>query len=326
MPTQQLGVDIAKAKFDCSLRRPDGKFRAKVCQNTPAGFQVLLDWLKVHGIAPEDLHSLHVCMEATGIYWEALAEFLASRGAIVSVINPAQIKAYGASRLVRTKTDRVDAQLIAQFCYERAPDAWQPPPLAEQTLRALVLRLDALQTMLTQETNRLQVARPILCDQIDAHIEWLNKEINKLAKTIRDFINDNKGLKGKRDLLDSIPGIGERTLAILLAYFGTPDRFQQARKAAAFVGLDTRQHESGSSVKGKARLSKVGHAFVRKALYMPAMVALYKTEWGKIFRQRLERAGKPPKLIIGAMMRKLVYVAFGVLKSGKPFDPELHGA
>lgn len=326
MPTYQLGVDIAKAKFDCSLRRPDGKFRAKVCQNTAAGFQALLDWLKVLGIAPEDLHTLHVCMEATGIYWEALAEFLANRGATVSVINPAQIKAYGASRLVRTKTDRVDAQLIAQFCYERAPDAWQAPPLVEQTLKALVLRLDALQTMLTQETNRLQVARPILHAQIAAHVEWLNKEIKTLAKTIRDFIDDDNGLKVKRDLLDSIPGIGERTLAILLAYFGTPARFQQARKAAAFVGLDTRQHESGSSVKGKARLSKVGHTFVRKALYMPAIVTLYKTQWGTAFRQRLEHAGKPPKLIIGAMMRKLIHVAFGVLKSGKSFNPKLHEA
>ncbi len=99
-----------------------------------------------------------------------------------------------------------------------------------------------------------------------------------------------------------------------------------SRQVAAFAGLDPRQHESGSSVKGMPRLSKVGHAFLREALYMPAMVTLYKTDWGKQFRDRLAASGKPEKLIIGAMMRKPVQVAFGVFKSGKRFDPALHGA
>lgn len=103
-------------------------------------------------------------------------------------------------------------------------------------------------------------------------------------------------------------------------------RFANARQAAAFAGLDPRQHESGTSVKGKPRMSKVGHAFLRKALYMPAMVTLYKTDWGTRFRERLAASGKPPKLIIGAMMRKLVHVTFGVLKSGKSFNPELQNA
>jgi transposase len=127
-------------------------------------------------------------------------------------------------------------------------------------------------------------------------------------------------------LLDSIPGLGERTIAVLLAFFGSPERFQNARQAAAFAGLDPRQHESGSSVKAKPRLSKIGHAFLRKAMYMPAMVALHKTSWGMSFRDRLAASGKPPLLIIGAMMRKLVQVAFGVLKSGKLFNQELHSA
>lgn len=132
-------------------------------------------------------------------------------------------------------------------------------------------------------------------------------------------------MKDKRAILESIPGVGERTIAILLAFYANLDRFSNARQAVAFAGLDPRQHESGSSVKGKPRLSKIGHAFLRKALYMPAMVTLYRTAWGKLFRDRLAAAGKPPKLIIGAMMRKLVHVAYGVLKSGKSFDPALHG-
>jgi transposase len=317
-----LGIDVAKAKLDCALRLTDGKIRHKVVENSSAGFQALRTWLD-----KQDAHSLHVCMEATGTYWEAVAEFLADLPAVtVSVVNPAQIKAFATSLLVRTKTDKVDAKLIAQFCCERCPDPWQAPAPAERTLRALVLRLDALHAMHTQESNRLAVARPAVQAGIVTHLEWLDREIERLIQAIRDHIDDDPSLKDKRRLLDSVPGLGERTIAVLLAFYGSPGRFDNARQAVAFAGLDPRQHESGSSVKGKVRISKVGHAFLRKALYMPAMVALYRTHWGKRFRQRLAASGKPPMLIIGAMMRKLIHVAFGILKSGKAFDPALHGA
>ena len=116
----QLGIDVAKAKLDCALRTPEGKLRHKVVENTLAGFKALLEWL-----ARQGAESVHVCMEATGTYWEAVAEFLCAQpSTTVSVVNPAQIKAFGASQLVRTKTDKVDAKLIAQFCAERRPEAW----------------------------------------------------------------------------------------------------------------------------------------------------------------------------------------------------------
>ncbi len=265
-------------------------------------------------------------MEATGIYWEAVAEYLADKGFCVSVVNPSQIKSFGESRMVRTKTDKVDAKLIADFCKERAPDAWEPPSPAERTLRALVSRLDSLQAMCTQETNRLEVSRDVVKANIESHIDWLNSEIKAIKKQIRDHVDDDPDMKNKRDLLDTVPGLGERTIATLLAFSMHPGRFTNARQAAAFAGLDPRIHESGSSVRGRPRMSKVGHAFIRKALYMPAMVTLYKTDWGKRFRERLATVGKPTKLIIGAMMRKLVHVAFGVLKSGKPFDSTLQTA
>ena len=318
----QLGIDVAKAKLDCALRLPEGKLRHKVVENSPSGFLALSLWL-----AKQGAETVHACMEATGTYWEAVAEYLAAiEGTTVSVINPAQIKAFGASRRVRTKTDKVDAQLIAEFCFERHPGPWQAPAPAEQALRALVLRLEALNAMHTQETNRLDVARPAVREGIVKHLAWLNQEIEQITQAIRDHIDGNPDLHDKQRLLDSIPVLGERTIAALLAFYASFARFDNARQAAAFAGLDPRQHESGSSVKGKPRMSKVGHAMLRKALYMPAMVALYRTAWGKCFRQRLAAAGKPPMLIIGAMMRKLVHVAFGVLKSGKPFDPALHGA
>lgn len=321
MTPYHLGIDVAKAKLDCALRLPNGKFRAKVVANTTQGHADLLDWLVRHGAL-----DVHVCMEATGVYWEDSAQFLATHDLTVSVVNPAQIKAYAVSRLTRTKTDAVDARLIAAFCAERNPLPWQARSDAEVTLRALVLRLDALKTMHTQESNRLDVARDAVRNNIQEHLDGLDQPIEVLTQDINQHIDSNPDLNGQREWLDSIPGLGERTSAILLAFFADPSRFANSRQAAAFGGLDPRQHESGSSVKAKPRLSKVGHAFLRKALYMPAMVTLYKTAWGKQFKERLARSGKPPKLIIGAMMRKLLHVAFGVLKSGKKFDSALHGA
>jgi transposase len=200
--------------------------------------------------------------------------------------------------LSRTKTDKADARLIANFCAERNPLPWQAPSEAELTLRALVLRRDALQTMRTQESNRLEVAREAVRANIQDHLVWPDGEIKPLGLAIQSHIDNPPGLRQQRDLLDSIPGLGERTIATILAFYADTGRFANSRQAAAFAGLDPRHHESGSSVKAKTQMSKVGHAFLRKALYMPAMVTLYKTEWGKHFKNRLAASGKPPKLLL----------------------------
>jgi transposase len=226
--------------------------------------------------------------------------------------------------MVRTKTDKVDANLIASFCLKHQPPAWQAPSPAEQTLRAMVLRIDALQSMRTQESNRIEVARDALRASIQEHIDWLDLQIKALSIKINQHIDQDPKLRDQGALLQSVPGLGQRTTPVLLSFYANPDRFDSVKKAVAFAGLDPRQHESGTSVKGKPRMSKIGHAFLRKSLYMPAMVTLYKTTWGKAFRQRLSALGKPPKLIIGAMMRKLIHITFGILKSGKKFDPTIH--
>ncbi len=315
-----LGIDVGKSKLDCALLLPDGRRLDKSAPYTPEGLAALDGWLARKGGA-----CAHVCLEATNTYWEDAAQFFAERGHTVSVVNPAQVKAHAGARLARSKTDRGDAGLIADFCARHSPPPWQPRSEAELAVRALVLRIDALQTMLVQEKNRLGTARETVRDGIQAHIDWLGQQVGTLAGEVRRRIDDDPGMKGRRELLGSIPGLGERTAAVLLAVGIDPGHFHDARQAAAFAGLTPRLRESGT-LKGRPRLSKVGHAFLRKALYMPAMVALYKTAWGGRFRERLAAAGKPPKLVIGAMMRKLLQVAFGVLKSGKPFDPALHGA
>ena len=315
-----LGIDVSKAKLDVALAL-NGKFRNKIFANTATGFSELSAWLARYAAGP-----VHVCMEATGVYWEAVAEYLADAGHTVSVINPALSKAHGQSLGLRNKTDAVDARLLADFCREKQPPVWAAPTANERQLRALVLRHQSLVEMQTQEKNRIQVARESVRDSLHTHLDWLGEEIKRIEQAITQTLDDDPDLRGKRELLDSIPGLGERTIAILLAFDLGRERFDSARQFVAFAGLNPRHYESGTSVRAKPRLSKVGHAFLRRALYMPAMVTIYKTAWGKAFRQRLQANGKPPKLIIGAMMRKLAQVAFGVIKSGKPFNPAFHGA
>lgn len=316
-----VGIDVSKKKLDCALLQTSGKYRNKSVENTTAGFKNLDQWLKKEGV-----EHAHICMEATGIYWEEAAQYLADAGHIVSVINPALAKAHAQSCGIRTKTDAVDARVLASFCHDKQPPAWQPPSASIRALRALVQRHQALIAMQTQEKNRLESAREDVRDSIQTHLKWLAEELVRVEKAIAKTIDDDPDLRTKRDLLDSIPGLGERSISSWLAYCADPGRFSTARQVTAFVGINPRHHESGTSVRGTPRMSKIGHAFLRRALYMPAMVTLYKTEWGAKFRERLAAKGKPAKLIIGAMMRKLVHVAFGVLKSGKPFDPALHGA
>lgn len=266
-------------------------------------------------------------MEATGSYWEEAAQAFAEAGHTVSVVNPALVKAHAQSTGIRTKTDAVDARVLADFCRQKRPPAWVPPPPSHRTLRALVTRYQALVEIQTQEKNRLESSRDTAVrDSLAAHLTGLAEELKRIEKAMAQTINDDPDLRAKRDVLDSIPGLGERGIATWLAYCAEPERFTNARQLAAFVGLNPKHHQSGSSVRAKPRLSKIGPAFVRRAFYMPALVTLYKTDWGQRFRERLAAHGKPAKVIIGAMMRKLVQVAFGVLKSGKPFDPALHGA
>lgn len=315
-----VGVDVAKAKLDVALKMPAGKWRTKVVANTPAGFEELRAWLAKQGV-----QHAHVCMEATGVYWEAVAHDLADHGSKVSVVNPAQIKAYGGATGVRTKTDAVDARLIAQFCEATAPAAWVATPKPVRRLRALVSRREALLDLRTQESNRLEVSSD---EQVRASIErviaLLDEQIKTIEKQIRKDVDDDPTLREQRELLVSIPGIADNTAAMFLGHYGGPLRFGKTCQAVAFAGLDTRKHESGSSVHGKPRLSKIGHASIRRALYMPAVVAMTRTPWGKAFTERLLAAGKPKKLILGALMRKIVAIAYGVLKSGQPFNPALH--
>lgn len=257
-----LGIDIAKLKFNVCLINKGGKLKHKVFPNTASGFEQLRDWL-----SKQSVERVHACLEATGTYGEALALFLHQAAHTVSVINPAAIKAFAQSRLSRTKTDRVDAELIARFAQAQAPPAWTPLPAEVRELQALVRRLESLIEMRVAEENRL--ASGIMVDSVrrsvEEHLAYLTQEIKRTEELIRNQINSNPTLKQQSELLDSIPGIAETTAALLLAEITDIRQYKSARQVAAYAGLVPRERQSGSSVRGRTRLSKIGNARLRRA-------------------------------------------------------------
>ncbi|MBS0602050.1 MAG: IS110 family transposase [Proteobacteria bacterium] len=317
MSIPTLGIDISKLKFHVALLRTDGKYRERTFANTPAGFGQLLEWLQ-----RQEGAGAHVCMEATGSYGEALALFLHEAGWRVSVVNPAQIKAFAASELLRTKTDRVDARLIARFCRAHAPAPWQPLPLEVRTLRALVLRLEALQEMQQQERNRAQVCNAAVQPSIEALLVTIDTQLSTLKELIKKHIDNHPDLRAKRELLLSIPGVGEATLATVLAYFAaTPERFADVGALIAYLGINPRQRQSGTSLNAAAHISRQGPPIVRKRLFFPTLSACSHNPIVRALYERMLAAGKPRKLGVLAAMTKFVRLIFGVVKSGKPFDP-----
>ena len=311
-----LGIDIAKAKFNVTLQWVDGKRRRKTFANTAGGFRELDAWL-----ARQQAGSVHASLEATGAYGDALATWLHDQGHAVSVLNPAAISAYAQSQLARAKTDRVDADLIAEYTATQHPPLWAPLPRAIRELQALVRRLDALIAMHTQEQNRLQAGGlvPAVQTSIEGILATLDAEIKSVKALIQRHIDRHPDLRQKRDLLVSIPGIGEATAAVLLGDL-LYKPFTRARQAAAFAGLVPRVRESGT-LRGRPRLSKLGPGRLRQALYFPALTALRFNPSIRALRDRLTRKGKPKMVIVGAAMRKLIHLAYGVLKSGRVYTP-----
>ena len=317
-----LGIDVSKAKLDCMLLDSStGKVKSKSLANTPIGFNQLLEWLdKQKAINP------HVVMEPTGVYHEGAALALADAGLIVSLVNPAQLRAFAQGLGVKTKTDKEDSMVLARFGAMQKPAAWQPPSTSARRLKALLARRDAVSDDLQRERNRKEAADfgqapEEVKSSIDQSISFIDMELKRLEQMITEHIDDDPDLRTKKDLLESIPGVGPRVSGHMTALFAGRT-FARAEQLAAYLGLVPVQWESGSSVRGRPRMSKAGPAYLRKILYMPAISARRWNPHIKALNDRLLAKGKSKMAIIGAAMRKLAHLCFGVIHSGKPYDPK----
>ncbi|MBE9095901.1 IS110 family transposase [Tychonema sp. LEGE 07203] len=310
-----LGTDISKKDFHVSLLSESRATKPKKFTNNTQGFESLYNWLKQQSVV-----ELHAGRSATSIYGETLAEFLYGEGFQVSTVNSARVKWFAKSELLRTKTESVDAALFARFCAAMKPSLWTPTAPKVKELQALLRRLESVTEMIASEQNRLETARPNVAVLTQEHLDYLQQQ-QLIKKLISDHFNQHQHLKQQRELLTSIPGIGDLIASILLAEIGDVSDCDNARQLAAYAGLTPSERSSGTSVKGKTRLSCTGNVRLRKALYMPAVVEMRHNPLLKAMSDRLLGRGKVKMQVIGALMRKLVHLAFGILKFQKPFDP-----
>ena len=322
--TRAVGIDVSKASLEVVLLAEDAASSvSRSIPNTEDGFDKLREWM---GREVEvDWDKIHVCLEASGGYERPVARYLHEQNLTVSVVNPRRTSAYADSRLNRSKTDPVDARLLARFCQREEPSSWQPASSEQKDLKDMTRGLEQLK----KERDRLnnQIGRsenPTVTGSLESVLESVNEQIDQLEEAIDEHVQSCRAIAQKQELLETIPGIGSATAALVLAELGDHQRFESARQAAAYAGLTPAHHESGSSVHRKPRLSKVGSSRLRKALYFPAISALRCNAAIKALGDRLAERGKEKMVIIGAAMRKLLHICYGVLKNQSSFDPSLH--
>ena len=314
-----IGIDVSKKKLDiCALF--DGKLRKKIVDNSVSGFKSLRNW-----ISKNNIDNPYFCLESPGCYSEGVAEFFHKLGFKVSVVNPLQIKSFRSSKLIRQKTDSVDAQIIAEFCLQNAPAAWKPRSPKQKELHYLNVRISALKTELNRASNALENENlsKVILKSIHDEIKFLKNQIALLEDKAQKIINSNQTLKEQFDRITEIKGIGKKLALAIIADMPDVSNFQKSGQFSAFAGVSPSHFQSGSSVCGKSHISRLGSKSIRKVLYMSALVVKNHNPHFQKFVQKLQKKGKAQKVIIVAIMRKLMCILFGMLKNSSNFDPKL---
>jgi transposase len=313
-----IGIDVAKDKLDVHLLLQNDQCFSGVFENAASGFKKLLKWCRRYA----DGMVRHFCLEATGTYSLAPAVALVEAGERVSIVNPYRAKCYAQGDGTDNKNDRTDARSLARMCREKQLALWQAPPAIIRELVSLSRYLGDLVAMKSQQTNRL--GEPEVTQTVHASltkvIEQLDEQIDTIEKAILDLINSHPDLRAKKDLLVSIPGIGERTAARILAEVPNIEAFSDAPALVRYAGLNPVEHESGTSVHRASKIARKGNRHLRASLYMPALSAIQHNPAVGSFYKRLCAAGKKKKVALVAAMRKLLSIVFGVLHHGKPFS------
>jgi transposase len=314
-----VGIDISKLSFDVAAL-VDSNYRSRHFNNDLAGFSALLKWVTSFKDTP------YFCLEATGIYGLALAKYLHSQKHNIAVVNPIKTHAFAKMEMSRNKTDKADAMSIARYCQylhdkgDIAKSQFIPRDPAFERVQFLVTRLDQLNKMRSQENNRLDVSLDKSASRsVLSMLAFIDKQIIKIKETLAEIVKQNERLNSQVELLTSIDGVGDKTAWAILAYIGDISLFENAKQISSYAGLNPRIEQSGTSI-NHSRLSKMGCARLRKSLYMPALVAVRFNPLLTVFYQKLLAKGKPKKVALVAVMRKLLVLAYGVLKSEKPFD------
>lgn len=318
-----LGVDVSKLKLDCSLTK-EGEhiISRKVVSNNEVGFRELLDWANRYAKKVSET-SFHMGMEATGIYSEAAFHYFSDNNFPVSVLNPAQVKFFSKSLLLRTKTDKVDADLIACYTFRMNPRISLPAPKELRQLKQYVHHLNYLTKQKAEMKSRVESCRnSVIEHSMTMLISSLDSQISETKSNIKKLLKMHAWLSSKAQLLESIPGIGEMTAWMLISeLLGISNEQKISRKQqVAHSGLAPSFRVSGTSVHGQSRICGKGNVLLRRCLYMPTLSSITHNPQIGLFYQRLVEKGKKKKVAITACMKKLLCIAIGVLNNETPYD------
>lgn len=321
-PALWIGIDVAKAKVDAALYiSSGGKNPSATFARTPQGMAELLAWAKKNSPAHTPLRAL---LEATGRYSAEAAAWLLENDPTLApaIINPLHAKRFAQSLGLRNKTDKIDAQTLARMGAERTPAPYEAPGHTILELRALVRERRTLIDERTRLINRMKEGtdstfvkkeRARTLKQLETTIGRIDMEIEKVAAA-------DPSLSADIALLQTIPGVGALTAITVLAELGDLRRFESGRKLASFAGLSPRRHESGSTVRGRSRMSKQGNSAVRAILYPSAMASKRMEKGMRRTYERLLENKKAPMVALGAIMRRQLILMRAILKSGKPYE------
>ncbi|HEY0211877.1 IS110 family transposase [Acerihabitans sp.] len=318
-----VGIDVSKRSVDVCLLTDGikGKRKTKSLPNGLNSAQALAQWLTVQ---KRDPSQAHIILEATGIYHEHLAYGLHQAGILVSVINPHRVREFAKGMGIFTKTDRVDAYVLASYGCLKQPESWTPPAQEIRKLKALLQHRDSLLSDKQRTGNRLDTLKSTaapkeVVESLDSIELNLKEELARIERLIAEHIDKHPGLKNDLKLLKSIDGVGEQIGWNMLTII-RGNNFKRAEQVAAYLGVIPVECRSGTSVRGRAKLSKIGPSAIRAKLYMGAITALRHNSHVKAHYERLLLKGKAKMLAVGAAMRKLVHLCYGVLHTQQPYD------
>lgn len=301
------GIDISKQTFDCSITLENGEIATRKLSNNLKGFE------KLKKILPTESH---VIMEASGPYYFKLATYLHSEQIKVSVVNPLVIRRFCQMRMIRTKTDRKDAAMIREYGITEKPSLWQPDEKNITKLKQLNAAIELLDKSITASNNQLEAFEampdtdPALIKKLKKLMEYNAKAKDKLEEEMYQVTSEN--YSASYTALQTIPGIGPKSAAIIIAITANFKKFKNYKQLIAYVGLNPRIFESGTSVKGRGHICKMGTARLRKLLYLCSWSAKRHNQYCKEMYERLKAKAKPERVIKIAIACKLLRQAFAV--------------
>ncbi len=316
-----VGIDVSAQELAVAVQA-EGRFEAvRTLANTAAGHQRLLGYLRGYG------HPVRVCVEASGNYSLDLCFALqAAKGVELSVVNPRLARRFAESLGTRSKTDPVDARALCLYAQRMPPVPWQPPSASSLKLRSVTRAIEALTRVLVQQKAREHAAAAsealprLVVREFQRHQRYLEQRIARLQREAVRIIGRDADLERQFRLLQTTPGVAQVSALQLLGELAVLPATLDARQWVAHSGLDPRQHRSGTSVEWAPRLSKLGNRRLRRALYMPALVAVRHDPHLRSFYQRLCNHGKAPLQALAAVMRKLLHAFHAMFRLDQPYD------